>query len=343
MMYCIENFSVFSLIFAEPFDSSMSSEQMKGPGIADRSFNELVSAGSAGKLLRLTHHQVNSSLDCTISELACGSGEGRVVIKSDAFTDLDEKDASTGQEVQSRDSSVTLRTSLSEFHSFGEQESTNPCDDCEIMKDQVKQIKHKFHGAVYWVDHYKKQNKLRKEEIDHLSKKSRILKQQKTDVVMKAEEFQSASQSLEMKLGEMETKMKNLQRDNHTLKKEKDEKDKLIEGLTKANQDQAKVCEEQSQLIEDQRNKIIDISHSLAKAEEEKTNLKKKMKQERNKAFDKVIEFVEKQKRNEASCSTRVENGGDDRKCYARKRTSQDPESATKRKRLDKDIDIKEA
>ena len=152
------------MFIAEPFDGSRSPEQMNGPGTADRSFNELVSAGSAGKLLSLTHHQVNSSLDCTISELACGSGEGRVIIKSDAFTDdLDEKDASRGQEHESRDSSVTLRTSLNEFNSFGEQEFTHPCDDCEIMRNQVKQIKHKLHGAVYWVDHFKTQNKLCKE------------------------------------------------------------------------------------------------------------------------------------------------------------------------------------
>ena len=278
-------------------------------------------------ILRLTHHQVNSSLDCTISELACGSGEGRVVIKSDAFTDLDEKDASTGQEDKSRDTSVTLRTSLNEFHSFGEQECTNPCDDCKIMKDQVKQIKHKFHGAVYWVDHYKKQNKLRKEEINHLSNKSRILKQQKTNAEMKAEEFQSASQSLEKKLGEMEKKMKNLQRANHMLKTEKDEKDKLIEGLTKENNEMSEECVEKSEIIVEIRDKMIDLSHSLAQAEEEKTKLKKEMTQERKKAFDDVIEFVEKQKRKEASNSNSVENGGHDRK-FARKRKRLDMKEA---------------
>ena len=72
---------------------------------------------------------------------------------------------------------------------------------------------------------------------------------------MEAEKFQSASQSLEKQLAEMEKKNKNLQRANHMLKREKDKKDKLIEGLTKKKQ------EEKSQLIEDQRNKINHHRH----------------------------------------------------------------------------------
>ena len=86
---------------------------MNETGIADRSFKELVSAGSA---------------ECTISELACRSGEVRVIIKSDAFTDdLVEKDSSTGQDDKSKESSFTLRTSLTKFHSFGRCSWTNVC------------------------------------------------------------------------------------------------------------------------------------------------------------------------------------------------------------------------
>jgi len=312
----------------EPFDSSQSQEQdlMNESGIANRSFNELVSAGSA---------------ECTISELACGSGEGRVIIKSDAFNDLDEKDASNAtncaeQEDLVRDSSVTLRASMTEFKTFGDEEMANPCDNCEIMRDQVKQMKHKFQFSVDSVSFYKGQRKLCKDENVHLKKRLEILKQQKTDALKEAESSLSASQRLEERLGDNERKLTTLQKANHMYKKEKNEKDNIIECLKKDINDQANVCVEKDQIIEAQRKRILALSHDLAKAEEEKTSLRVELTKEQKKepTIDSLIEFLEKKKREEAS-NHAVENGSDSRKSYAKKRTFQEPESAKKRKRLD--------
>ena len=311
--------------------------------IANRSFNELVSAGSAGNFNAKSHPNIKfcNILECTISELACGSGEGRVIIKSDAFNDLDEKDASNAtncaeQEDMVRDSSVTLRTSMTEFKTFGDEEMANPCDNCEIMRDQVKQMKHKFQFSVDSVSFYKGQRKLCKDENVHLKKRLEILKQQKTDALKEAESSLSASQRLEEQLGDNERKLKTLQKANHMYKKEKNEKDNIIECLKKDINDQANVCVEKDQIIEAQRKRILALSHDLAKAEEEKTSLRIELTEEQKKepTIDSLIEFLEKKKREEAS-NHAVENGGDSRKSYAKKRTSQEPESAKKRKRLD--------
>ena len=218
-----------------------------------------------------------------------------------------------------------------EFQNFGVEEFPNPCDNCEIMKDQVKQVKHKFQGAVYSVDHYKEQYKLSKEAKIHLVKRLEIIKQQKNDVEKEAKKHQSTSQGLEKKLGEKEKKIINLQSANHMLKKEKDEKEKVIEGLRKE-------IQEKSQTIEAQRGRLFNLSNSLVQTQEEKTALEKKFGQERNKeaeGIDQLIEVLQKRKQEMTSFSSGQENGDDGRKFYAKKRTSQEPESASKKKRLD--------
>ena len=319
---------------------------MNGSGITDRSFNELVSAGSAGKIiikLILSSNELCSSiLECTISELACGSGEGRVIIKADVFNDvLVEKNGSIAsnskeQEDTAKDSSVAFRTSLKEFKNFGEEEFTNPCDNCDIMKDQVKQMKHKFQFAVDSVSFFKEQKKLVKDEIVHLKKRVGILTQQRTDAEREAEEAKSASQSLEKRFEEREKKMTNFKRAIQMYKKEKDDQDEIIKGLGEEINDQARVCAEKDQTIEELRNKIVSLSHSLVQSEEEKTSLQRELISERNKepSIDSLIEFLQKKKIEETSNSF-AENSGDGRKCFAKKRTSQEPESAKKRKRLD--------
>ncbi len=199
------------------------------------------------------------------------------------------------------------------------------------MKDQVKQIKHKFQGAVYSVEHHKEQYKLSKEAKIHLVKRMEILKQQKTDAEKEAEKCQRASESLEKKLGEKEKKNISLQRANDMLRNEKDEKEKMIEGLRKE-------IKEKNQTIEDQRDRLFTLSNSLVQTQEEKTALEKKFGQERIKeieGIDQLMEVLKKRKREMTSSTTSDENGGDGRKCFAKKRTSQEPESASKRKRLD--------
>ena len=215
------------------------------------------------------------------------------------------------------------------FQNFGVEEFSNPCDNCEIMKDQVKQIKHKFQGAVYSVDHYKEQYKLSKEAKIHLVKRLEILKQQKNDAEKEAKKYQSTSQGLEKKLEKKEKEMMNFQKASHMLKNEKDEKEKTIEGLRKE-------IQEKNRTIEDQRDRLFTLSNSLVQTQEEKTALEKKLGQERNKeaeGIDQLIEVLQKRKREMTSYST--ENGGDNRKFFAKKRTSQEPEPASKKKRLD--------
>merc|ERR1712110_1390264 len=101
-----------------------------------------------------------------------------------------------------------------------------------------------------------------------------------------AEKCQSASQSLEEKLGEKEKKNISLQRANHMLRNEKDEKEKMIEGLRKE-------IKEKNQSIEDQRDRLFTLSNSLVQAQEEKTALEKKFGQERNKEIEGIDQLME--------------------------------------------------
>jgi len=241
---------------------------------------------------------------------------------------LDEKQVSLensprDQESIIQGSSVALRDSLTEFHFFGEEQFPNPCDNCEIMKNQVKKVKHKYEFSVDAHAFQKKQKQILKEQLKIMTNQRNVLQQQKSDAEQQksAAEHDARNTKKEKEIVEKQSiqkdkRIEELQKDVNICKKDKEDKDIVIKDQMKKIDDQAKFLEEKEEIIKVQSMKI------------------EALEQPKELTMDQVIEFLQK-KKDEETRNSHVENGDRSRKCFAKKRTSQEQGPAIKKKRLD--------